>query len=327
MSSITAPIAVEKVQASEIRIGDVIAPTKTEAAGGHDRDARTVTKIEPSKSGQTLRLIGGEDATLITPRAGTGVWREVRETETSVDEAREIIYGDDPPAPDAEDPQPIDVPLSIEGAMIGAGIPRMGAATVRKALADVEIDGAAEINEHPEIGERLKARMEGTQKAGLAARAAALWILTGEDDGGGRGQLATQMRETSARSSTTRRASSAADPSDVDAARLGTEAAAAKGKPLSQKVTATEVAKARVVLRDIAAGGLGDVDYDAADVPRLLGFKSEKAMRAYVDGRETGDEKSKAGVKALTKGIASHQCWARKAAAAAFGIVLQARKP
>lgn len=58
----------------------------------------------------------------------------------------------------------------------------------------------------------------------------------------------------------------------------------------------------------------------------MLGFTSERALRAYVAGEEIKPD-AKAGVQTLTKGIASHQCWARKAAAAALGVMGQISEP
>lgn len=131
-----------------------------------------------------------------------------------------------------------------------------------------------------------------------------------------------------------------ADVDDVDirAAELGTEAAAQKGKPLSQRIAAKEAKKAREVLAGMLAEQrnagkfpnlpMGPLKTEVANViPTVLGFSSERALRAYVDGREsTLKDDARAGVKTLTKGIASHQVWARKAAAAALGITLQAKE-
>ena len=61
----------------------------------------------------------------------------------------------------------------------------------------------------------------------------------------------------------------------------------------------------------------------------LLGFKSDRAFRSFVTGetatKDLNDD-AKTGVKDLTKRIASHQVWARKAAAAAAGVAAQTRE-
>lgn len=214
---------------------------------------------------------------------------------------------------------------------------------LRNAARALKACEAAEVDpETPASDEQIK-RGTSRAKPGLVGKARGVWIITGEDSQAQatRARLAREAKAaasaSSSTSTSTRRRSSSRDTTKVDdvdtrAAAAGTEAAAAKGKALSQRVSAKEAAKARAVLLElageqIAAGkwpNLKDptpafiVDHY---VPHLLGFTSEKAMRAYVDGSETAlKPDAKAGVKALTKGIASHQVWARKAAAAAFGV-------
>jgi hypothetical protein len=234
------------------------------------------------------------------------------------------------------------VPLDLRGVLVGAGIPRAGAATVAKVLDELAIDGTQ--LPAAEICARLKARIEGTEKVGLTGKSAIVWIVTGEDATAQvkKAQLERQMRESVERGHTTsRRASRNADVSEADqkAAELGTEAAAAKGKKLSQRVAGKEAATARAALLTMAAdqiAGGGWPNVKKAErtpeflvrhyVPTILGFTSEKAMREYVDGRVAAIKpEAKTGVKELTKLIGSHQVWARKAAAAAFGIALQAK--
>lgn len=230
------------------------------------------------------------------------------------------------PGPDRwVDPDAAPAPtgaLTLVAALEAAGLPRAGHATIVRVLDQVGADRDAEIT--PDQAGRLKARLEGSAKAGLTGPAAVTWVVTGEDATGQtrREQLARQMTttpgKTSRRENTTRRNGS---PEDVRAAELATEAAAAKGNPLSQRVAPKEIAAARLALVEITQS----VDHD---IPRVLGFTSEKAMRAYVDGTKKDlADAAKIGVKALTKGIGSHQVWARKAAAAAFGIMLAAAEP
>lgn len=227
--------------------------------------------------------------------------------------------------------------LTVAASPIGAvlaGVVRRNSATA--AFADLDIDESA-----PATAEQIK-RASSRAKPGLQGKARAIWIITGENttQQAARGRINAQMAQTTGDASsapvrTTRRAAAKADTADTRAAARGTEAAAGKQKPLSQRVTAKEAAKVRGILVDQIADAIKagrfpnapatDRERLAALVPTVLGFKTEKAMRAFVDGRETGDVVSKAGVKTLTRAVASHQVWARKAAAAAFGVMLEAR--
>lgn len=235
------------------------------------------------------------------------------------------------------------VALTLEGTLAGAGIPRAGEATVRRALDKIGVDGAQPPT--AEQTERLVARMEGRAKAGLTGPAAITWIVTGESskEQAQKERLEDQMKRSPAKPRSTSRATRAGagdvDQSDVDAARLGYEAAGSKGRKLSQRVTSTEARKARVYIATrfaelVRAGKLPNAPENAtgADlanlVPTILGFKSERAFRQYVIGevsRPTDDEAT-AGIRGVKAAINSHQCWARKAGAAAFGVMLQMRE-
>jgi hypothetical protein len=228
---------------------------------------------------------------------------------------------------------------TLDAMIRDTGIPRLGAATLAKVYDELDIGDATIVTPTDDQRARMAAYLNG-QKSGLIGKEAALWVILGDDGRKAREdrhRLEQQMKRTAAKGASRSRASKRnadAKPEDLRAAELASEAAAAKGKPLSQRVSPKEAATARAVLeqlgRDAIAAGkfpnLGDTP-PLMIVPSLLGFTSERAMRAYVDGSKADvADDAKAGVKALTKGIASHQVWARKAAAAAFGVYLQTAK-
>lgn len=223
-------------------------------------------------------------------------------------------------------------------------LPKVGHRTIDAALEGIDIADATPIDElDPAVRDRLE---KAPRKRGLVGKALAVWVMTGEGAGpqAQKSQVARQMRESTERGSAqSRRASSRGDakPEDQRAGELGTEAAAAKGNKLSQRVAAREAAAARAALvamvkEQRAAGGWPNVTDDATDqfiaenyTANVLGFTSEKAMRGFVDGttatKDLRDE-AKAGAKEITRRIASHQVWARKAVAAAYGVQLEAKE-
>lgn len=213
--------------------------------------------------------------------------------------------------------------------------PGIGPATADAALADTGADRLA-----PFTPEQVK-RSRSSAKPGLKGKARAIWIITGEtaEQQAKRGRMAREAAGTTAAPRTNgTRTGRKTDQLDIDvrAAAMGTEAAALKQKPLSQRISAKEAAAARRAMHHliavaVEAGTFPNAPKPAAErlavlTPAVLGFKSERAMLAYVDGRETGDANSKAGAKTLTKAIGSHQVWARKAVAAAYGVMLQTRE-
>jgi hypothetical protein len=213
--------------------------------------------------------------------------------------------------------------------------PGIGPATADAALADTGADRLA-----PFTPEQVERSRSSAAKPGLKGKARAIWIITGETatQQAKRGRLAREAAGTPAVPRTNgKRVSRKTDQLDIDvrAAHMGTEAAGMKQKPLSQRISAKEAAAARHAMHEILEVAIDDGGFPNAPsgaderlavlTPAVLGFKSERAMLAYVDGRETGDAKSKAGAKALTKAIGSHQVWARKAVAAAYGVMSQTR--
>lgn len=195
-----------------------------------------------------------------------------------------------------------------------------------------------------EIDAAVRGRLDKwtTSKAGLAGKALVVWILTGQNAGAQAAKAATERKATEKAKSGSRRARAAGDTFDprmVDAAAIATETAASKAKPLSQRVTAKEATIARGVILAMIdnakeAGKFPNapegLDESVATLTSaVLGFTSERAFKAFVSGETArGDLKdgAKTGVKALTRGIDSHQVWARKAAAAAFGVMAEAQK-
>lgn len=171
-------------------------------------------------------------------------------------------------------------------------------------------------------------------------KAAALYVLTGELP---KTKTPTRRPRSSAKRGSQAKAGRARQAKqtvraqgmarDIDAAGFANDAHAKKGRKLSQRVTAVECAKTRNELQamlDIARdnGQLPNADAKlaAAVVPALLGFKSKRAMQQFVDGTTPTRElhpDAKTGTRELTRRIDSHQVWARKAAAAAYGVMQQ----
>lgn len=194
-----------------------------------------------------------------------------------------------------------------------------------------------------QIDAAVRGRLEKwtTSKAGLAGKALVVWVLTGQNAGAQAAKAKADRKSTEKAKSGSRRARSSAgdaDPRMVEAAAIATETAASKGHALSQRVTAKEADVARGVLLAMfderkEAGRFPnapkDVDAQLAMAPAILEFTSEAAFKKFVTGetdRKDLKDGAKAGVQVLTRGIASHQVWARKAAAAAFGVMAEAQK-
>lgn len=339
----------EHATANYTRGWDVVVETMTPAEVAETINGATTPAAAIAAIAEIVGLHEEQKSNVL---AQSGEHEEERAAAAANADAARQLTGDDE-----------DVKKAIEAASIAAGgatvthDPETGETeTLPATIGDVVRDAlrnaaralnaceAAEVDpETPATDEQIK-RGTSRAKPGLVGKARGVWIITGEDSQAQatRARLAREAKaaasaSSSTSTSTTRRRSSSRDTTKVDdvdtrAAVAGTEAAGAKGKPLSQRVSAKEAAKARAVLltiagEQIAAGKWPNLKDPTPAfivehyVPHLLGFTSEKAMRAYVDGSETAlKPDAKAGVKALTKGIASHQVWARKAAAAAFGV-------
>lgn len=201
-------------------------------------------------------------------------------------------------------------------------IPGIGEATAAKVLDEIGISWNAEATTS-ELNRAAKHR--GGAKAGLRGKALAIWIATGENGSqqAARGRYERQMRESAKQGSRRSRKSPknrGAKDEDIRAAELATETAASKGSALSQRVTPAEAKKGRTILARIHKSG----------APwELLGFSSERRLKRFVTGelamRDLSDDE-KDGVRDFTKRIGSHQVWARKAAAIAYGIQEQLKE-
>jgi hypothetical protein len=107
------------------------------------------------------------------------------------------------------------------------------------------------------------------------------------------------------------------NPLEARACEIGFEVAASKGAPLSQKIRPAEVQKVKKALASMRA--------EKADtVPEIL-CVSETKLRAFVAGTLPTKDlpvPARSSIKDLTRRVADHQVWARKAAAAALGVHL-----
>lgn len=233
------------------------------------------------------------------------------------------------------------------GEMMRAGSFRLRATGAQTAearlddlIAETTTDGAVAGEPTKEQRDRMAAYLNGQAPAGLGAgKSLVVWILTGEGikpqaETGRKSREATSAAKKGATRSRTSTRNADASPEDLRAAEIGTEIAASKGKPLSQRVSPKEASKARAVIVQMLddahdAGRFPNAPSETREaivavLPALLGFSSERAFKRYVTGEDVAlKDDAKIGVKALTKGIASHQVWARKAAAAAWGVMAQ----
>lgn len=228
-------------------------------------------------------------------------------------------------AQEAGDPtDPRETPATVGDVLGRAGIPARSIVAALKEIDDVEQSTVAT----DDVVERA-----ANCPPGLSGKALAIYIAAGKrlkeqaaDATNGR-----KAKETAARGATKRRETG--KPEDVRAAELAVEIASSKGKPLSQRVTVKEAETTRRVLKAIAKKRIAAGDFpnlgktDPLEiVPALLGFGSEKRLRDYASGvLEALKDDEKTGVRDLKKQIGSHQVWARKAAAAAMGVYLEAR--
>lgn len=201
-------------------------------------------------------------------------------------------------------------------------VPGIGEATAAKVLDELGIPVTAEAQSGP-LGRAAQHR--AGEKAGLRGKALAIWIATGQNgtEQASRARYERQMRESAEAGSSRSRKSPknrGAKDEDIRAAELATETAASKGKKLSQRVTPAEAKKGRALIAKVKG---------SAPIFEILRFSSERRFKRYVAGelatRELSDDE-KNGIRAFTQRIDSHQVWARKAGAIAYGIQEQLKE-
>lgn len=108
-----------------------------------------------------------------------------------------------------------------------------------------------------------------------------------------------------------------AKEADLEAATIGYDVAASKGKPLSQRIGPAQIVKVRKALAKMEGG----------TVPEKLAVGEQK-LRKFAAGEIVAKdlpEKARVAIKELTRKVGDHQVWARKAAAGAVGVMLADR--
>ena len=159
--------------------------------------------------------------------------------------------------------------ITVSTMIVGAGLPGVGEATVAKALDDSGIDRDAKPTQEQAL--RTGVAQAG-DKAGLRGRALALWVITGESAGNGATKVADKLAAPKSAPKAVKPSKRSAYPPEVtEAVRLAKQArGTTHGAP---------GAKQHVLVR----AELGK-NPTAADILKVAGVKSEKALRAIADG-------------------------------------------
>ena len=200
--------------------------------------------------------------------------------------------------------------------LIGAGLPRVGPAVASKAIADCDLEPTTAATDD----QKARAAEWSTVKAGLSARALALWVISGESKGNGSAQTKDTVRAAAERSETdglkparARKSTSTRSTYPVeitDAVRLAKEArGTTHGAP---------GAKQHVMVRAAL-----DANPTVGEILKAAGVKSEKQLRAIADG--SADKDQVALLRPLGQTIPDPFCKGRNLASMLVALITQVK--
>jgi methyl-CpG-binding domain protein 4 len=214
--------------------------------------------------------------------------------------------------------------------LIGTGLPRVGTQTAGKALGDAGIPQDAEATD--EQRQRARDFVEGKAAGGLAGRALALWVLTGDSRGNGEVKAADA-----------RKAAEAREAGEAKQPTIGV-VVGGDAKPRSKyPVEVSQGPKLARIARGADYAGPGakqfalvrdavGADADAKAILAAAGVKSERALLALADGSASREDLK--ALHPLAEKIAPMAdkkvtvwCKGRNLASMVYAMLVQAKGP